>query len=618
MKRRLRMVFIAWLTLLTINACSFSFKGSISQVFAAEDGSVHGERGRSRANVSDGANGARSEQVATGDEGMVVTAHPAASRVGADILKKGGNAVDAAVAVQFALNVAEPMMSGIGGGFMMVYNVHDQNIRIINSREKAPGGATPDMFLDDQGKIIPFPVRSTSGKAVGVPGTLKGVERALEEWGTMSLAELIEPAVQLADQGVEVNRILADAIADHADKLRRTAAKDVFLPNGEPLAEGDLLVQKDLAKTFKLIQEEGTDVFYEGAIGAAIAETVQQFGGAMELEDLSRYEVKEEVPLWGSYRGYDIATMPPPSSGGVTLLQMLQLLEPFNMRQYDVRATEKYHLVTEAMHLAYADRGAYIGDPTFVDVPVEGMLHPDYIAERHKLIDLNRANDDVQPGDPWHYQEGTRRAIVPQLDDRPLGETTHFTVADRWGNLVVYTTTIEQLFGTGIMVPEYGIILNNELTDFDARPGGPNEVQPYKRPMSSMTPTIVFANGQGRDAKHKQPLMTVGSPGGATIIASVLQVTLHVLDFDMGLKDAIEEQRIYSNNYPQIRWEEGIPDAVRQEMVQLGHEWEPRATAIGNVQSIMINRAGTRYLGAADSSREGSAIGLGKANIIKK
>ncbi|WP_371809588.1 gamma-glutamyltransferase [Halobacillus sp. Marseille-Q1614] len=542
---------------------------------------------------------------AYGSEGMVATAHPAASEIGAEVLRKGGNAVDAAIAIQFALNVAEPMMSGIGGGgFMMVYDANEDDISIIDSRERAPAGATPDMFLDENGDVIPFSKRHISGDAVGVPGTLKGLMTAYEEWGSRSFNQLINPSIKLAHKGVEVNGVLADAIADNQDKLARSTAGNVFMPEGEPLKEGELLVQRDLAHTYKLIRKDGLDAFYGGEIGEALAETVQDFGGSMTSQDLSNYEISIDEPVTGTYRGYEIASMPPPSSGGITILQMLKMLEGFDMDAYDVKSPEKYHLMAEAMHLAYADRNTYIGDTQFVDVPIDGMLNEDYLAQRRSLIEFGQANPNVQPGNPWAYQDGEPEGAAVQPDDKEIGETTHFTVADKWGNIVTYTTTIEQVFGTGIMVPGHGFMLNNELTDFDAVPGGPNQVEPNKRPMSSMSPTMVFENGE--------PFMTVGSPGGPTIITSVFQTIVNVIDYEMDLKEAIEEPRIYSSSYPQIRWEEGIPADVRETMEQWGHQWQNNPGEIGNVQAIRILDDGG-YIGAADSSREGTAIGINKA-----
>ncbi|MBY0122988.1 gamma-glutamyltransferase [Bacillus sp. S/N-304-OC-R1] len=543
-------------------------------------------------------------QVAVGKNGMVATAHPVASKIGAEVLEKGGNAIDAAVAIQFALNVVEPMMSGIGGGgFMMVYDGKTKETTIINSRERAPQGATPNMFLDKYGNPIPFAERSTGGKAVGVPGTLKGLEKALEKWGTRPMEQLIHPAITLAEKGFPIDSVLAEAIEENKEMLSRTAAKNVFLPKGKPLREGDTLVQKDLAKSFKLIRSKGTDAFYKGPIAEAIAGTVQEFGGSMTAGDLKKYHVTIDKPIWGDYQGYQIASMPPPSSGGVFLLQMLQILDGFHLSQYDVKSWQKYHLLAETMHLAYADRAAYAGDPEFVNVPLKGLLHPEYIKERQRLISLNGVNQNPAAGNPWKYETvSANYGVKQQPNDRKYGETTHFSVTDKWGNVVSYTTTIEQLFGTGIMVPGYGILLNNELTDFDAIPGGANEVQPNKRPLSSMTPTIVFKDGK--------PVLTVGSPGGPTIITSVLQTILHAIEYDLELKAAVEEPRIYTNNMNSYRYESGIPKNVLSRLNSMGHNFGSEPVTIGNVQSIYIDHKNGLFKGVADSSRNGAAIGI--------
>lgn len=543
---------------------------------------------------------------ATGTDGMVSTSHPIASQIGADILNKGGNAVDAAVAIQYALNVVEPMMSGIGGGgFMMVYDADEDDITIVNSRERAPAGATPDMFLDDNGNAIPFQQRVRHGNSVGVPGTLKGVEEALDRWGSRPRQQLITPAVQLAQKGFEIDAQLAEAIRNNADKLSATPAAEVFLPGGEPLAEGDLLVQEDLARTLKTIRAHGADAFYHGEIAEAIAGVVQEFGGSMTAEDLANYQLTIDEPVYGEYKDYTIASMPPPSSGGTFLIQMLKILEDFDIGQYDVRSWEKYHLLSETMRLAYADRAAYAGDPEFIDVPVDGLLHPDYIEERRSLISLESVMEDIEPGDPWAYQEGTANyEAEPSAHDSESnpGETTHFTVADRWGNVVSYTSTIEQIFGSGIMVPGYGIMLNNELTDFDAVPGGANEVQPNKRPLSSMTPTMVLEDGQ--------PVLTLGSPGGPRIITAVLQVFLNIAEYDMDLQDAVAEPRIYNTHTTQTWWETGVPDDVRAYLTQMGHDFQTNPNSVGNVQSILIENG--EFYGVADERRDGSAIGVNR------
>lgn len=535
---------------------------------------------------------------------MVATAHGLATQIGVDVLEEGGNAIDAAIAIQFALNVVEPMMSGIGGGgFMMVYDGKTKDTTIINSRERAPAGATPEMFLDKNGNPIPFAERVQQGTSVGVPGTLQGLELAHNLWGSQSMQELINPAITLAQDGFPVNDYLALEIATNKDKLLRTAAKDVFFRNGSPLQEGELLVQKDLGKTLKLIGEKGADVFYYGEIGEALAKAVQEFGGSMTSEDLANYNATIDEPIWGKYQGYDIASMPPPSSGGVFLLQMLGILDDFDLSQYDISSWEKYHLLAETMHLAYADRAAYAGDPEFVKVPVSGLLNKDYLTERSKLIDLNKVNENPVAGDPWKYEKSTANyEVTDQTDDKEPGQTTHFTVADKYGNVVSYTTTIEQVFGSGIMVPGYGLMLNNELTDFDATPGGANEVQPNKRPLSSMTPTIVFDKGK--------PVLTVGSPGGPTIITSVLQTIINYIEYDMSLEDAVLESRIYTNNLNSYRFEEGISADVIKKLNEIGHSFGDAPTSIGNVQSISIDHEKGIFKGVADDTRNGSAIGI--------
>jgi gamma-glutamyltranspeptidase / glutathione hydrolase len=537
--------------------------------------------------------------VATGADGMVVSVSPEASEVGARVLREGGNAVDAAVAIQFALTVTQPHSSGIGGGgFMLYYDNATDEVEVVNSRERAPAGATPDMFLAE-GEPIPFDERHTHGDAVGVPGTPSGLELAADCYGSRPIEELIEPAISLARDGIAVDRVLAEEIEDEEWKFN-DAAREVFTADGELLGEGDPLAQPDLARTFELMRDRGIREFYEGEIAEAIAETVQDAGGTMTVEDLARYEAHLDEPARGTYRGYDVYSMSPPSSGGLTLIQILNLLEPFELGEnYDVRAGTKYHLIAEATRLAFADRGEYMGDPEFVDVPGEGLLDPSYVASRSELISPDTLVEDPQPGDPWAYQSGAA-ASASRPTERAVGQTTHFTVADSEGNLVSYTTTIEQLFGSGLMVPGYGFMLNNELTDFDAEPGGANQVEPNKRPLSSMSPTIMADEGE--------PFLTVGSPGGPTIITSVVQAILHHVEYGLELIDAIDEPSIYAPESPGIDlWEEGIPEDAREEAAELGNEWTDEPEEIGNINML---RANDVYVGAADQARDGLPIGL--------
>lgn len=547
--------------------------------------------------------------IATANDGMVVSAHPLASEVGLDILNQGGNAVDAAIAMQYTLTVTEPMMSGIGGGgFMMVYDANTKETTIINSRERAPAGADPEMFLKDDGEAMEFQDRVIHGNSVGVPGTPAGLQTSHDMWGTIAMPELIAPAISLAEEGFPIDDFMAYQIEENAEKLDRSAAGEVFLNEGTPLAEGDMLIQEDLANTLSMISENGTDYFYNGEIADALANTVQEFEGSMTKEDMMNYDVTVDEPVWGQYKDYDIATMPPPSSGGIFLLQMLGILDGFDLSQYDIQSAEKYHLYSETMHLAYADRAEYAGDPEFVDVPIEGLLHPDYLDERRDLISLDSVIEEPESGDVTPYQEGfEREGAVEQPGDKVDGQTTHYSVIDQYGNVVSYTTTIEQVFGSGIMVPEYGFLLNNELTDFDAEPGGANEVQPNKRPLSSMTPTIVFNDGQ--------PVLTVGSPGGQTIITSVLQTILNTYEYDLSLEDALNEPRIFTNGLDTYSYEEGISEDIISELNDMGHGFTEDPAPIGNVNSIMYNTDDGTYTGVTDENRNGAAFGF-EAEVV--
>ncbi len=544
-------------------------------------------------------------------KGIVAVAHPLAAEVGKEVLANGGNAVDAAAAIQLSLTVVEPMMSGIGGGgFLMVYLKDQNKITIIDSREMAPKDVTPSYFLGEDGKPIPWFERHTSGKAVGVPGTLKGVEVALEKYGTKKLAEVIQPAIDQAEKGITVNWSMAQYIGENADKLKQYGtAAEVFYPGGVAKKEGDFLVQPDLAKTLKLIQEKGTDVFYKGEVGAALVAEVQKHGGTMTIEDLNNYVVKEREPVVGEYRGYQIASMSPPSSGGLTVLQILQLMEGYDVKKMGVNSADYLHRLIEAMHLAYADRAAYMADEDFYPVPKKGLIDKAYIDERRQLINPAEANAVVKEGNPWKYEDEDLSALAKVKEkENPTGETTHFSVMDQWGNLVSYTTTIEAVFGSGIMVPGYGFMLNNEMTDFDATPGGVNQVEPGKRPRSSMSPTLVIKDGQ--------PFMALGSPGGPTIITSVAQTIMNVIDHDLNIQDAILTPRIYSSNYPDVRWESGIDQDVILELLGKGHRFEATPQNIGNVQAVMYDFETGKMYGGADNTREGTVLGVDVVKIV--
>lgn len=554
--------------------------------------------------------------------GMVSTVHPQATRVGREVLSSGGNAVDAAVAVQFALNVVQPHTSGIGGGgFMLVYAAAEDELYAIDCREAAPSGASPEMFLNESGEPVPFKERHTNGKAVGVPGTLRACDVALKRFGTRDMSELICPSIDLADGGttVTVDAFLAEAIRSNVEDGTLTdETMSVFAPNGTPLGEGDRLIQPDLADTLRSIREDGSAAFYKGEIASDIAETVQHAagfrdeGGSMDEEDLARYNVDISIPEYATYDGaaetVTVRTMSLPSSGGLTIGQILALLEPLDLAAAGPNAVETYHRLLSVFRRAYADRGAFMGDSAFVDVPWQGLLDADYLDKRREMlpgIDEQVPGEEPTPGDPWSFQPGgpyrtisDGAAVGGETGQR--GQTTHFTVADSDGNLVSWTTTIEQLFGSGIMVPGRGFMLNNELTDFDAKPGGPNEVRPGKRPLSSTSPTIVFQDGD--------PFFTVGSPGGKTIITTVARVILNISEFGMSVPEAIAAPRVYQDAALNSRFEPFVSTDVRSGLGDLGYQFnEETITQLGNVQLIRVRDDGS-YQGAGDFRRN-SAVG---------
>ncbi|MGE7764919.1 gamma-glutamyltransferase [Peribacillus sp. NPDC096540] len=545
-------------------------------------------------------------ETSTGKAGMVVTAHPVATSIGEKILREGGNAVDAAVAIQFALNIVEPMMTGIGGsGFLMVYNEKNKETKIFDGHVRAPKAAHPNMFLDEKGEVIPFKERSIKATAVGIPGILKAMDEALAEYGSMTLADLIEPSIEFAEKGVPVNWVFCDALENFEYRLGEEARK-FFIPNGKPYQTGDLLIKEKLANTYRILQREGISAFYEGEIGEGIISCIQELGGFMELSDLQDYKATIDEPMLGTYKDYQIASSMAPSAGGFTVIQILKILESFHLEQYNVHSWEKYYLIAEAMRLAFTDKKAFLADPEYAALPLNGLLHDEYIAKRRSFINFKARNNANDFGNPWIYDSVKQRDVIPQPNDEERSETTHFTVRDRWGNITACTSTVEHPFGSGIMVSDYGFMLNNELTDFDSIPGGMNEVQPNKRPVSCKSPTIIFKDGE--------PILTLGSPGGPTIISSVVQTIINVLDLKMDLKSAIEEPRIFTPMGPHIEWEPGIDMNSKGHLEGMGFVFNEVPQSIGNVQAIQINPTDGSSYGAADSSREGCAIGLNESD----
>lgn len=545
-------------------------------------------------------------------QGVVSVSHPLAAEAGAEILEAGGNAIDAAAAIQFALNVVEPNFSGIGGGgFMMIHLAKEGKTVVVDSRERAPMAAGPDYFAG-----LSFNTASQSGISVGVPGTLLGVATALERYGTMDLATTLQRAIQLAEDGFPVNQHLASATSS-SRVTNYPETRAIFRrPDGTPLQTGDLLIQPDLAKTFRLIAEQGPKVFYEGEIAEAIVEAQKKFipggrGGLMTLEDLADYYVPIREPVQGDYRGYTVKSMGPPSSGGLTVIQMLKMLERFPMgdrsQGYGFGQTNALHVMIEAMRVAYADRAVWMGDEDYVPVPKVGLLADPYVALRSALINPNARMANPTAGNPWTFEPGGMPAIT---SDNPDSHTTHFSVVDGQGNVVSYTTTIEAGWGTGITVPGYGFLLNNELTDFNLTPTrdpatgnpGANDVAGGKRPRSSMAPTMLFDGDK--------PIAAYGSPGGATIINSVLQITLNLIDHGMSIQEAVDAPRIsVTSPAGAVSREAGFDDATIAALRALGHS-VGNPGGIGSVQAVVIDAQTGKQYGAADQRREGTVIGL--------
>lgn len=526
--------------------------------------------------------------------GMVVSSHSLATQSGLEVLQGGGNAFDAAIAVQMALNVTEPMMSGIGGGaFFLLYQAKTQRVFVIDARERAPKSARPDMFLDEKGRPIPFEKRHTLGQAVGVPGTLKGLVLMHEKLGSKPWEELIQPAIRIAERGFCVGKTFERYASLEKEKLCQEGPKGLFCPRGRTLRKGERLVQKELGRTLLRIQNEKDAALYKGELARSIVASVQERGGGMTLEDLKSAEARMALPLWGQYRGYRIATVAPPSGGGLAVLEALGILEGFDMGSLPLRSFKKYATFALALRIVLADRDRYVGDPEFVHVPVGRMLSRNHIARGRALIEERVVNPGPRP-----------------KDSKPWGETTHFAVADSFGNIACVTSTIEQPFGSGIYLKDYGFFLNNELTDFDPLPGGPNEPSPKKAPMSSMAPTIVF--------KENFPILALGSPGGGTIIASVLETLVHSLDYGLGLKEAIEEPRVFMDSSGILIYEEGLSKEALEalEGFVCGRVQGPRD--IGNVQAIAFDPQSKTYEGVCDSTREGRAAGIPRPKNAKK
>lgn len=532
------------------------------------------------------------------ESGMVSAQERLAAEIGREILRNGGNAVDAGVAVAFALAVTLPRAGNIGGGgFMLVHDAKTGQTHAIDYREMAPAGASRDMFLNEAGE--PDSDKSLySGAASGVPGTVAGMRVAVEKYGTMEWADVLAPAIKLAEEGFTVTPELSDSIEAEREYLEKfpSTVKIFFKEGGEVWQPGEVLVQADLAKTLKKIAAEGPDGFYKGEVAEAIAKSVQDAGGLITPEDMAGYKVAEREPVRGTYRGYEVVSMPPPSSGGVHLIQILNALEGYPIGALGQNSAQTIHLMAEAMKLAYADRSEYLGDPDFVDVPVTALTSKDYAAAMRVKISADFATPaaQIKPAD-----------LAPYESD----QTTHFSVVDKDGNAVSNTYTINFNYGSGLVAEGTGILMNNEMDDFSAKPGTPNgfgliggdanAVEAGKRPLSSMTPALVLKDGK--------VWLVTGSPGGARIITTVLQVIMNMIDHGMNVAEASSAPRVHHQWLPdELRIEEGISIDTLRLLEAKGHTVALKA-AMGSTQSIMRDPESGALYGASDPRRPDAA-----------
>jgi gamma-glutamyltranspeptidase/glutathione hydrolase len=534
-----------------------------------------------------------------GREGMVVTSHFLATESALDVLENGGNAIDAAVTAAFSLAVTQPRSGNIGGGgFMLISSEKTGEVVAIDYREKAPRKASVDMFLNKDGDADSVLSRY-SHLASGVPGTVAGLALALEKYGTISLADALAPAIKLAEDGFTVTPRFSEGLKEKEKMLKKweSSRKIFYKGDGSCYEPGELFVQKDLAATLKRIAQSGATEFYQGRTAELLVAEMARHGGLITMEDMKNYEPRVKAPLHGTYRGHDIYSMSPPSSGGAHVIQILNILEGYPMGEYGHNSAKTIHLMAEAMKRAYADRSLYLGDDDFVQIPLKGIISKKYAASLREQIDPGAATASatVAPGRPQPFESD---------------ETTHFSIVDKYGNAVSNTYTINFSYGSGIVVEGAGFLLNNEMDDFSAKPGVPNaygliggeanKIEPDKRMLSSMSPTIVKKDGRN--------FLVTGSPGGSRIITTTLQVIMNVIDHGLNIESAVAAPRVHHQWLPdELRIEEGIsPDTVRL-LEEMGHKVQQKSS-MGAIQSIMV-KDGTMYGGA--DPRRSTALAAG-------
>lgn len=599
MKRKLCSLVLALAMVLNLAACG---QAASSSSAASSEPAASKEPAKTPAYSTEGfvtvdsdGNRVTTGRDATSTKAMATASKYEVSQVGAEIMAKGGNAVDAAVAMGFALGVCEPFTSGLGGGGLATIHTAEGENFFIDFREVAPAAATLDLYVDASGENNGN--TQEGGLASGVPGEVAGLLYLLEHHGTMSREEVMEPAIRIANEGFTVSAYCANAISDAYEKTQKfPEMSKVYLDeNGLPWEEGSVITNPDLGKALQLIADQGADVFYKGEIGEAMVATLAKYDGVMTMDDLAGYEVHELEPVTGDYRGYTVISSPPPSSGGTHLIEILNILENFDMASMEVNSAEYVHLFAETFKLAFADRAKYMADTNFVTVPLGGLTSQAYADKRAQDIDLNVAMEQAAPDDPSPYEHT---------------DTTHFSVADVDGNCVAITKTINYYFGSGVMVDGYGFMMNNQMDDFSTDSESVNKIEPGKKPLSSMSPTVVLK-------PDGSPFLVLGTPGGSRIFSGVAEVISRVIDSKMDLHTAISVPKIWNcSNKNNLQYENplkgyeqyALTDETIAKLTEMGHG-ELKTAASGAFQCIMFMDDGTLY-GTADPRQDGKAVGV--------
>ncbi len=530
-----------------------------------------------------------------GRKGMVVAAHPLAAQAGLDMLKKRGNAIDAAVATAFALNACEPFASGIGGGgFMVIYLAQQKKVTVINFREKAPRQAYPEMFMIEG--ETKEELRRTHGLAVAVPGALAGWSYALEKYGTRNLSEVTQRAIEIAEKGFKVSQTFSAINKDEYEKLYQNAGEQsCYLNQGLPYESGDIFRNPDLAQTLRIIASKGSEEFYKGEIARKIIRAVKEKSGIITLEDLALYKPLEQQPLKGTYKDYTLFTINPPSSGGLHIVQLLNIAENWPLKEWGQNTVSYIHHFSEALRFVFADRARYLGDPEFISIPLEELISKKYAASIASQIKPDRTLDSYPHGD---FDEKANKKE----------STTHLSVVDEQGNIVSLTQSINYFFGTGIVPENTGFLLNNQMADFSQDPLSSNAARSERRPVSSMGPLILF--------KEDKPYLVLGSPGGTRIFPSLTQIILNIIEFGMSLDEAIEAPRFFTYSVQgkpkNLHLESRIPSSIIQTLESMGHKPIVRQAFdkyFGGAQGILISQEEKILFGGADSRRDGFGAG---------